>query len=128
MFSFLFRSVTYFILWKKFQKQIILIVLSLIAIVIITSIYDDLFTVLKVSNKDSLVGLLLMKWFLISLIVGFNIYKLKQVKLEESEKKEIFEDTKRDKIIYPVKSQKILNKKEQLTTTTDVILKKYLND
>jgi len=128
MFSFLFKSATYFILWKKFQKQIILIVLSLIVIVIIISIYDDLFTVLKVSNKDTLVGLLLMKWCLISLIVGFNIHKLKQVKLEESEKKEIFEDAKNDEKIYPTKSQKILNKKEKLTTTTDVILKKYLND
>lgn len=128
MFSFLFRSATYFILWKKFQKQIILIILSLLVIVIITSIYDDLFTVLKVSNKDSLVGLLLLKWFLISSIVGFNIYTLKQVKLEESEKKEIFEDSKNDKKIYPKKSQKILDKKEKLTTTTDVILKKYLND
>ncbi|MBD3841885.1 MAG: hypothetical protein IE909_08365 [Campylobacterales bacterium] len=128
MFSFLFRSATYYIIWKKFQKQIILVVLSLIAISIISSVYEDLYKVLKVSNKDALVGLLLFKWFLISSIIGFNIYKLKQVKLDENEKHKIFNEEDEPKKIYPKKSEEVLKKKEKLTTTTDVILKKYLND
>lgn len=127
MFSFLFRSATYFILWKKFQKQIILVGLSLIAISVISFVYEDLYKVLKVSNKDALVGLLLFKWFLISSIIGFNIYKLKQVKLDTQEKHQIFDEEKPKKI-YPKKSQEVLKKKEKLITTTDVILKKYLND
>jgi len=127
MFGFLLKSTTYYILWQKFQKQIILIVLSLIAISVISFVYDDLYTVLKVSNKDSLLGLLLLKWFLISLIIGFNIYRLKQVKLDENEKKEIFNEKQTSQKIYPKKSQSVLNKKEKLNTTTDVILKRYLD-
>jgi len=100
--------------------------LSLIAISVISFVYDDLYTVLKVSNKDSLLGLLLLKWFLISLIIGFNIYRLKQVKLDENEKKEIFNEKQTSQKIYPKKSQSVLNKKEKLNTTTDVILKRYL--
>ena len=128
MFSFLFRSATYYIIWKKFQKQIILVTLSLIAIIVIIGVYNDLFNVLKISNKDSLIGLLLFKWFLISLIVGFNIYKLKQVKLDENEKHKIFDDEEQPKKIYPKKSQDVLNKKEKLISTTDVILKKYIKN
>lgn len=124
MFSFLFRSATYFIIWKKFQKQIILVVLSLIAISFISFIYDDLYKVLKVSSKDSLVGLLLTKWFLISLIVGFNIYKLKQVKFDDNEKHKIFDEENEPKKVYPKKSQEVL-KKKKIHSTTDVILKKY---
>lgn len=126
MFSFLFKGATYYIIWKKFQKQIILLVLSIITITIVSSVYDDLYQVMKVGQKESLVGLLLIKWFLISCIIIFNIYKLKQVKLDDSEKDEIFEDTKESTKIYPKKSQDILNKKTKLTTTTDVILKKYV--
>lgn len=126
MFSFLFRSATYYIIWKKFQSQIILIVLSLIAVSIISFIYDDLYKVLKVSNKDSLVGLLLLKWFLISLIIGFNIYKLKQVKLEDEEKKEIFEEKSKEKDL-PKESKKVL-KKKKLMSTTDLVLKKYTHE
>lgn len=127
MFSFLFRSATYYIIWKKFQKQIILVGLSLIAISVISSVYEDLYKVLKVSNKDALVGLLLFKWFLILLIIGFNIYKLKQLKLDENEKHKIFDEEDEPKKIYPEKSQEVL-KKKKLHSTTDVILKKYLND
>lgn len=125
MFSFLFRSATYYIIWKKFQKQIILVVLSLIAISVISSVYEDLYKVLKVSNKDALVGLLLFKWFLITLIIGFNIYKLKQVKLDEDEKHQIFDEEKKPQKIYPKKTQEVLRKKEKLISTTDLILKKY---
>ena len=126
MFSFLFRGATYYILWQKFQKQIILIILSIIAISVIMGIYDDLFKVLKVSNKDSLVGLLLFKWFIISCIVGFNIYKLKQIKLEDKEKVEIFEKPQvEENQDIPQQSKEIL-KKKKLLSTTDVILNKYI--
>jgi cbb3-type cytochrome oxidase subunit 3 len=127
MFSFLLKSATYLILWRKFQKQIILVVLSLIVISIISSVYEDLYKVLKVSNKDALIGLLLFKWFLISSIIIYNIYKLKQVHIEDSEKKAIFENDDKVQKVYPKKSQDVL-KKDTLQTTTDLILKKYIND
>ena len=126
MFGFLFRSATYYVIWKKFQKQIVLVLFSLVLIVLISSIYDDLFEVLKVSNKDALLVLLFGKWVVISLIIGFNIYKLKQVKLNEGEQKELLDQIEEPKKVYPKKSQDVLEKKESLTTTTDLILKKYI--
>lgn len=127
MFGFLFRSATYYILWQKFQKQIVMIILSIILISITLGVYDDLFKVLKVSNKDSLVLLLLAKWLIISSIIGFNIYKLKQIKLEDNEKRELFDENIKNNKIYPKKSQEFLDKRNKLLTTTDVILKKYSN-
>lgn len=126
MFGFLFRSATYYVIWKKFQNQIVLVLFSLVLIVLISSIYDDLFEVLKVSNKDALLVLLFGKWVVISLIIGFNIYKLKQVKLNEGEQKELLDQIEEPKKVYPKKSQDVLEKKESLTTTTDLILKKYI--
>lgn len=125
MFGFLFRSTTYFIIWKKFKKQIILVVLSLILIFVISFIYNDLYKVLKINNKDLLFGLLLLKWFLISTIIGFNIYKFKKVKFDYEDKHKIFDDENNSKKGYPKKSNDILNKKNSLRTTTDLILKKY---
>lgn len=125
MFSFLFRSATYFIIWKKFKKQIILIILSLISIFVISFVYNDLYKVLKISNKDLLFGLLLLKWFLIFTIIGFNIYKFKKVKFDYEDNHKIFDDENKSKKVYPKKSNEILNKKDSLRTTTDLILKKY---
>ena len=128
MFGFLFKSATYYILWQKFQKQIVMIILSVILIAITLGVYDDLFKVLKVSNKDSLVVLLLAKWFIISFIIGFNIYKLKQIKIDKDDTEELF-NHKEENITknYPVKTQDVL-KKKTLKTTTDIILEKYIND
>jgi len=128
MFGFLFKSATYYILWQKFQKQIVMIILSVILIAITLGVYDDLFKVLKVSNKDSLVVLLLAKWFIISFIIGFNIYKLKQIKIDIDDTEELC-NQKEENIIknYPVKTQDVL-KKKTLKTTTDIILEKYIND
>jgi len=125
MFGFLFRGATYYILWKKFKKRIIFVALSLVALFMISLAYDDLYEVFKVSNKDALMGLFLSKWFLISFIVGLNIYKLRQIKFEEEEKKQLFARADELQIVYPEKSQKLLHKQEKLTTTTDLILKKY---
>jgi UDP-N-acetylmuramyl pentapeptide phosphotransferase/UDP-N-acetylglucosamine-1-phosphate transferase len=124
MFGFLFRSATYYILWQKFQKQIILVTLSLISISIIFGIYDDLFKVLKVNNKDSLIVIFIFKWIFVSLIIFYNIYKLKQVKIEDTN--DVIQAVKNDeKKIYPQNVTNVLRKKQKLTTTTDLILKRY---
>lgn len=124
MFSFLFKSATYFILWKKFQKQIITIVISIILVLLISSVYDDLYEILKISNKDSLIWLLLFKWFIVSVIIGFNIYELKRIKLDDNEKQEFYHIDEESQKDYPKKSQKVLRKKK-LITITDLIMKKY---
>lgn len=124
MFSFLFKSATYFLLWKKFQKQIITIVISIILVLLISSIYDDLHEILKVSDKDSLIWLLLFKWFIFLFIIGFNSYELKRINLEDNNTQDIpYIDDEAEKN-YQEKSQKVLRKKK-LITTTDLIMKKY---
>ena len=114
--------------WQKFQKQIVMIILSIILISITLGVYDDLFKVLKVSNKDSLVLLLLAKWLIISSIIGFNIYKLKQIKIDTKDEDELF-NHKEESIQknHPIKTQNVL-KKKTLKTTTDIILDKYTHD
>jgi len=121
MFSFMFKTTTYYILWKKFNKQIILIGLSLVFIGIIHIIYQDLFQLLKVAHKESLVWLFAIKWILIVLILIYNIKKLKQTKLNDEEKAQIFEDQKQE---LPKQTQDLLNK-EKLISTTDILVKKY---
>lgn len=124
MLGFLFKSTTYFILWKRFQKQIITIVISIILVLLISSVYDDLHEILKVSDKDSLIWLLLFKWFIVLFIIGFNIYKLKRIKLDDNNTQDIpYIDDEAEKN-YQEKSQKVLRKKK-LITTTDLIMKKY---
>jgi uncharacterized membrane protein len=124
MLGYLFRSATYYIIWQKFQKQIILVVLSAVVISMIFGIYADLFKVLRVNHKDSLLLFFLVKWMLVGVIIAYNIHKLKQVKVEDTKavQEAIMHNEKR---LYPEKSQRVLRKKEKLMTTTDLILKRY---
>lgn len=121
MFNFMFKTTTYYILWKKFNKQIILIGLSLVLIGIIHIIYQDLFQLLKVAHKESLIWLFAVKWALILSILFYNFKKLKQTKLDEEEKAKIFE-TKSEPL--PKQTQDLLDK-QKLTSTTDILIKKY---
>ncbi|DAB34034.1 MAG TPA: hypothetical protein CFH82_07415 [Sulfurospirillum sp. UBA12182] len=121
MFGFLFRSTTYYLLWKKFSKQIILIGLSLLFLILVEKIYDDFFDLMKVSNKESLVGLFIAKWIIVLIVLIYNIVKLKQVKLSEEEKIKILETSDPE---YSQEVKELLEKK-QLTSTTDILIKKY---
>lgn len=121
MFTFLFKTTTYYILLKKFRHQIILVILSLIAISFINGIYEDIYKVAKVSNKENLFTLLLIKWFLVLCIVGYNLFKLKQIKLSDEEKNEILTSEPKS---YSPAIQKLLEK-DTLLSITDIILEKY---
>lgn len=121
MFTFLFKTTTYFILLKKFRHQIILVIVSLIGIALINCIYEDIYKVAKVSHKENLFVLLLIKWFLVLCVVVYNLYKLKQIKLSDEDKKEILVSKPK---AYPPIIQKLLEK-ETLLSTTDLIIKKY---
>jgi uncharacterized membrane protein len=124
MLGYLFRSATYYIIWQKFQKQIILVVISAVMISIIFGIYEDLFKVLRMNHKDSLLLFFLVKWMSVGIIIAYNIHKLKQVKEEDTKsvQEAIINNEKR---LYPEKSQRVLRKKEKLISTTDLILERY---
>lgn len=124
MLNFIFRSGTYYVIWYKFQKEIIIVVLSLVVIFVIKSIYDDLFIVFEVGNKDALPGLIFVKWLLIGLVMFYNFYRLKKVKIDKS----LRDDLKRMSKTYENWSKKsvyVLNKKGDLKSMTDVILNRY---
>lgn len=124
MVKLLFKTTAYYVIWQKFRKQIILVSLSIILIAFIGLIYEDLFKVLKVTNKESVGYLLFFKWLFISIIVLFNIYVLRKTKIDLKEhdiKKNIDERFQS----YSEKEKEILKKKEELITTTDLILRKY---
>lgn len=128
MFSLLLRTGTYYVLWQKFRGQLIMILISFVLIVMILGIYNDLYSVLKITNKDSVLLLLLLKWSLILLIIGVNIYSLKKIKIKdvkESIKKEQSYASKKTKPLTP--TQEYVKNKEKLLTTTDLILEKYTN-
>ena len=122
MFGYIFRTGTYFFLWTKFKKEIITLMVSVILLVLVFSIYNDLLMVMKITDTQHAIGLLLLKWFIVICIVGFNIFNLKTIKIEntEAEYKEVIPKSK------PIQHQHILEKKK-LKTKTDVILQKYLD-
>ena len=121
MFSFLFKTTTYYMLAKKFRRQIVLVIVSLCAIALINGIYNDLYQIFKVSYKESLLGLLFLKWSLILFIVMLNIYKIKRVSLSKEEQEEILSA----RPIEHSPAVQNLIEKETLISTTDLIIEKY---
>jgi len=127
-------------IWNKFKSQFISLIVSIILIAVIFSVYDDLHKVLKISDKDSVVGLLLLKWFLLALIFGYNWYSFSKLKSNAKKQSRTSDNTTTSyngvkvtkQYNSPTEStesihhQNILNKKK-LKTKTDVILKKYIN-
>lgn len=126
MLGFIFRNGTYYLLWQKFKKQIITLLVSFGLVLIIIGVYNDLFSVLKISNKESILYLLFLKWFLIVLIVGLNVFMLKRLSTKEFKQAIKIEEAKEVKQVKPplTQEEKLLQK-EKLLTTTDLILAKY---
>ena len=122
MMNFLFKTGTYLFIWKKFKTQIISILASIVLIWLIFGIYEDLIRIFELENTSILLYLLLGKWILIALIILYNILLIKSIK-----KPKIDETLEKEEINLPKKSQEILDKKDILTTT-DIILKKYINN
>jgi len=103
-------------IWNKFKAQFITIITSIVLIALIFGIYEDLYKILEISGTQSVLWLLLLKWFLISLILLYNWYQFSKLRSQD----------------IPISSeseqhQNILDKKK-LKTKTDVILKKYIHD
>lgn len=123
MLKLLFKTTAYYVIWQKFKKQIMMIAISIILVGFINFLYEDLFEVLKVTSRDSVGTLLFFKWFLICIIIGFNVYVLRKTKIDSKdlENKEYKVENKKN---YS-KIQSDILKKEKILTTTDLILKKY---
>lgn len=122
MFNFIFKTATYLLIWKKFKTQIISILVSILLVWLIFGIYDDLVKIFELKDTSSLLYLLAGKWFFIFIIVFYNIGIFKSLK-KDIEENDLFVE---EKIVLPIKSQEVLEKKDILTTT-DLILKKYKN-
>ncbi len=123
MFNIIFKTATYLLIWKKFKTQIISILVSILHVWLIFGIYDDLVKIFELTNANSLLYLLVGKWFFILIIVFYNIRIFKSLK-QDIEVNDMFVE---EKIVLPIKSQEVLEKKDILTTT-DLILKKYENE
>ena len=133
MFGYIFRTGTYFLIWKKFKKQIITLGVSAISIFLILSIYTDMLTVLKIANKDDVVLLMVLKYVLIVAIIVYNYFSFTRVKVPDtiektdiksffiSENKATIDDKQTSK-----NHQNIISK-SKLKTKTDLILEKYKN-
>ena len=122
----MFRTGTYYVLWQKFRKQITTLLVSALLIIVILGIYNDLFSVLKISNKESVLWLLLIKWSLIMLIVLFNIFIIKRVStkdIKDSIQKEEQKTAQKTKL--PLTPQEKIEQKEKMLRTTGLILKKH---
>lgn len=128
MLSLLLRTGTYYVLWQKFRGQFVMLLISVVLVMIILGVYNDLYSVLKITNKDSILLLLLLKWSLILLIIGMNIYSFKKLKIKdvkESIEKEQEYTSKKAEPLTP--TQEFVKNKEILFTTTDLILEKYID-
>jgi len=119
MFGYIFKTGTYYLLWKKFKKEIISFIVSIVLIMMIFSIFNDIFLALKSTTFEYVIELLSLKWFLIICIVGFNLYNFKKVSTNTK-------TSKNENIKKSVHHHNILEKKK-LKTKTDVILQKYLD-
>jgi len=135
MFGFALKSTMFYMLWNKFKSQLITMIVSIILIAIIFSVYEDLYKVLKISSKESVAILFLLKWFLVFIILGYNWFSFRRLKvkpIQDTPKNNsinfIFEDTKEEVKTKPSNKHyaDILHKKK-LKTKSDVILQKYLD-
>ncbi len=107
-------------LWQKFRGQITYLLVSLVLVLLILSIYDDVYALLKVSNKESLWVLMLVKYSLLVLIVSANVYHFKSIKVKQPLKKD---SVKKEEKLEPIE-QAIIDK-PVLKNRTDFILEKY---
>jgi len=67
-------------LWQKFKGEFIYLFISFIFIILTFSIYNDVYDILKVSSKNSLWILLLVKYSILILIILANIHYFKSIK------------------------------------------------
>lgn len=100
-------------LWQKFRGQFLYLFISLALIVFTFSIYDDVYDILKISSKDSLWILMLVKYSILIIIISLNVRHFKSIKVEIPKKVQL----------DPIE-ENMMNK-PLLKSKTDFILEKY---
>ena len=118
----LFKTITLWILWKKFQKQFKFIFVSFILVGTILFVSEDIYNAIKLIDKTLLVWFVIFKITIILAIIFINYYLFKKVKIDEKSYKQ--GDKSSDFDNYPDLSKAIL-KKDKLISRTDFILQKY---
>ena len=127
----MFKALKYFLLatlYKKAKKSFMMLFIYVTSLILISFILNDL---ISISSGITIYILLLIKWLSILLLlglVGFSILKILNVATNPFEKHEK-EDMDTDKTKDPVhnKKNRILEK-DQLFTTSDLIMQKYMKD
>jgi len=124
----LIKTGTYYFLFKKFKKQIFIILFSLIAIFVIDSIFKDIVSAL---DKKDIFFAIAIKWSLIIFIIFFNFFIFKKVtKKEETLSKKPQPDLHKKPRKKEIKStphfEEIIKKDKLLTKKG--ILNKYLKN
>ena len=127
----MFKALKYFLLatlYKKAKKSFMMLFIYVTSLILISFILNDL---ISISSGITIYILLLIKWLSILLLlglVGFSILKILNIATNPFEKHEK-EDMDTDKTKDPVhnKKNRILEK-DQLFTTSDLIMQKYMKD
>ena len=123
----MFRALKYLLLanlYKKAKKSFVMLFVFTVLLILFTFIVND---ILSVSTGAMVYVVLLTKWiviFSLLALMGFSVLKIFNVaskpfdKGEDSKSETAYKDTKKEKILS----------KEKLSTTTDLILKKYTKE
>lgn len=127
----MFKALKYFLLatlYKKAKKSFMMLFIYVTSLILISFILNDL---ISISSGITIYILLLIKWLSILLLlglVGFSILKILNIATNPFEKheKEVM-DTDKTKAPVNNKKNRILEK-DQLFTTSDLIMQKYMKD
>ena len=127
MFNFMLRGTFYYMVWNKFRSQIITTIVSILLITFIFFIYDDINAILLQKDISYSFELVIAKWSLIFIIIGFNIFSFKKAikKTKTTDTTDIVLNTEEKSQNFTPKQTKILNKKK-LKSKSDLILQKYM--
>ena len=106
--------------WQKIRGQFFYLLVSLILFLLTYSIYDDVYNILKISNKESLWVLVFIKYSTLIAIILLNIRHFKSIKITQLPP---HKKTPRKTILEPIEEE--MMKKSTLNSKTDLILKKY---
>lgn len=123
----MFRTLKYLLLanlYKKAKNSFVMLFVYTVLLILFTFIIND---ILSVSTGSMVYVVLLTKWvviFSLLALIGFSVLKIFNVaskpfdKGENSKSETAYKDTKKEKILS----------KEKLSTTTDLIMKKYTKE
>lgn len=123
----MFRTLKYLLLanlYKKAKNSFVMLFVYTVLLILFTFIIND---ILSVSTGSMVYVVLLTKWvviFSLLALIGFSVLKIFNVaskpfdKGEDSKSETAYKDTKKEKILS----------KEKLSTTTDLIMKKYTKE